>query len=444
MKYHFDIKGILADPQAFQAAMDRRGFNPYLDKIIEYDNIRRTNLTKAQDMTSLIKTRSQEVGQAIKAGDKAKADELKASVRILRQNETMFTNQAQHSESVLDAFLLQCPNIPAPDVPDGKDENDNVEVSRRGGPGARDGVPHYEMTQVDLGFDTAARISGSRFSMLSGPVARLHRALGQYMLDEQIRRGYKEVIPPTIVNKDALYGTGQLPKFGEDLFGLIGDTDDEGYPVETEQYLIPTAEVSLTNIHADQIMLGGTHRYVALTDCYRAEAGSAGRDTRGLIRQHQFQKVELVTLCEPSQSIHEHDYMLNAAQQILERLELPYRTMLLCTGDMGFSAQKTYDLEVWLPGQNTYREISSVSNCGDFQARRMNTRMKQDGKTVYYHTLNGSGLAVGRTLVAVLENYQTADDVMIPSVLRPYMMGCTYLSELEFGNQYLDSIRTSK
>lgn len=442
MKYHFDVKGILANPEAFQAAMDRRGFNPHLDKIIEYDELRRTNLTKAQETQSLIKSRSQEIGAAIKAGDKDKAEGLKASVRILRQNETMFSDQAQHCEGVLEAFLLQCPNIPASDVPDGKDENDNVEVSRRGGPGARDGVPHYEMTQVELGFDTAARISGSRFSMLQGPVARLHRALGQWMLDEQIRRGYKEVIPPTIVNKEALYGTGQLPKFGEDLFALLPDDYEPGH--EADQFLIPTAEVSLTNMMADQVLVGGTHRFVALTDCYRAEAGSAGRDTRGLIRQHQFQKVELVTLCEPSKSAHEHDYMLNAAQQILERLELPYRTMLLCTGDMGFSAQKTYDLEVWLPGQNTYREISSVSNCGDFQARRMNTRMKQDGKTVYYHTLNGSGLAVGRTLVAVLENYQTADDVMIPSVLRPYMLGCTYLSELDFGNQYLDAIRTSK
>lgn len=258
--------------------------------------------------------------------------------------------------------------------------------------------------------------------MLQGSVARLHRALGQFMLDYHVDRGFKEVIPPNIVNADALTGTGQLPKFAEDLFRVSG----------RDQYLIPTAEVSLTNIHADELLFSSDpYRYVALTDCYRAEAGSAGRDTRGLIRQHQFQKVELVTICEPHRSILEHDYMLQGAEEILEALNLPYRRMLLCKGDMGFSAAKTYDLEVWLPGQNLYREISSVSNCHDFQARRMNTRYKVGGEAFYAHTLNGSGLAVGRTLVAVLENYQTADDVMIPEVLRPYMRGAQYLSEWE-------------
>jgi seryl-tRNA synthetase len=434
MKYHFDVKGILAKPDEFVAAMKRRGHDPHIDKIQQFASRRSDALTRLQDTRSLIKAKSQEIGKAMKEGNTASADALKELVKLLKQNETMWAAQATHAEEMLEAFLIMCPNVPAADVPDGTDETSNVEVRRWGKVGARDGTPHYELDQVDLGFDAAAKISGSRFSMLQGPVARLHRALGQFMLDEQIKRGYREVIPPTIVNEEALYGTGQLPKFKEDLFGIA----DEDGASEPTQFLIPTAEVSLTNIHADQILLGGRHRYVALTDCYRSEAGSAGRDTRGLIRQHQFQKVELVTVCEPSQSAHEHDYMLNAAEQILAKLDLTYRTMLLCAGDMGFSAQKTYDIEVWLPGQNTYREISSVSNCGDFQARRMNTRYKVNGETFYAHTLNGSGLAVGRTLVAVLENYQTTDDVMIPEVLRPYMLNCHYLSELDMGQRYLD------
>ena len=426
MKYHFDLKTIRANPQAFDHEMSRRGHVSHVDKIIEYDEHRRHALAKAQESRSLIKTRSQEIGAAMKAGDKAKADELKSVVKLLKEQEASWDVQAAHCESVLEGFLLQCPNIAAKGVPDGVDETSNVEVKRWGDPGARDGVAHWDMEQIDLGFDRAAKISGARFSMMSGPVARLHRALGQFMLDSHIKRGFMEVIPPTIVNESALYGTGQLPKFGGDLFGIA----DEDGASEPTQFLIPTAEVSLTNMVSDEIIMG-IYRLVALTDCYRSEAGSAGRDTRGLIRQHQFQKVELVSICEPQQSVSEHEYMTRAAESILEALELPYRRMLLCAGDMGFSAQKTYDLEVWLPGQNAYREISSISNCGDFQARRMNTRYKVDGETVYAHTLNGSGLAVGRTLVAVLENFQTADDVMIPSALRPYMMGCHYLSQLE-------------
>jgi seryl-tRNA synthetase len=427
MKYHFDIKRITADPEAYDAMLASRNYDRAADKIVSLDQWRRSSLSKAQTAQSERKTVSDQIGKAIKAGATGLASNLKDRAASLKIDLELADYDAQLAERQLNEILLGLPNWPASDVPDGQDETDNVEVRRWGTAGARDGTPHYEMTQVDLGFDVAASISGARFSMLQGPVARLHRAIGQFMLDEHGKRGYREVIPPTIVNQDALYGTGQLPKFQEDLFG-ISNGNGASQPA---QFLIPTAEVSLTNIHADQILIDGTHRYVALTDCYRAEAGSAGRDTRGLIRQHQFQKVELVTVCEPQQSPFEHDYMLNAAEQILARLDLTYRTMLLCKGDMGFSAQKTYDIEVWLPGQNTYREISSVSNCGDFQARRMNTRYKEAGQTFYAHTLNGSGLAVGRTLVAILENYQTSDDVMIPMALRPYMMNHAYLSELD-------------
>jgi seryl-tRNA synthetase len=286
---------------------------------------------------------------------------------------------------------------------------------------------------VDLGQDLAARISGSRFSMLQGPVARLHRALGQMMMDQHARTGYQEVVPPTIVRSDALYGTGQLPKFEDDLYGLVNQQDEDVCGL----YLIPTAEVSLTNIHAGrlEVILEGTkfstHRYVALTECYRAEAGSAGRDTRGLIRQHQFQKVEMVVVCDPQDAQAEHQRMLEGAENILRALQLPYRRVLLCRGDMGFSARKTYDLEVWMPGQNAYREISSISDCGDFQARRMDSRFKRGKEILFPHTLNGSGVAVGRALAAVLENHQTQDgDVLIPEALRPYMLGATLLSQL--------------
>lgn len=429
MKYHFDIKRITADPAAYDAMLASRGHKPAAKEVAELDASRRSGLTSAQEATGKHKELSGQVGKAMKAGATGLADQLKVRIARLKSDIEWGEHCAEVAERRLNEIMLALPNWPADDVPDGADETANVEVKQWGKVGARDGVPHYDMTQVDLGFEDAARISGTRFAMLKGPVARLHRALGQFMLDEQTKRGYLEVVPPTIVNPSALLGTGQLPKFEEDLFKT---TDG--------RYLIPTAEVSLTNILADQVLVGGTSRFVALTDCYRAEAGSAGRDTRGLIRQHQFQKVELVTICEPQQSAFEHDYMVNAAEQILARLDLTFRTMLLCKGDMGFSAQKTYDIEVWLPGQNAYREISSVSNCGDFQARRMNTRYKKDGQTFYAHTLNGSGLAVGRTLVAILENYQTEDDVMIPVALRPYMRYCTYLSEFELGERYLSDL----
>ena len=430
MDYHFDLKALRANPAAFDAALARRGIAPQSEGLLALDAERRSNLTSAQETKSSAKTLSREIGIAIKTGDLAKADQLKRTALHLNDTADHHEAHAQSAESRLMEAMIALPNAPASDVPSGVGEDDNVEVSRWGGPGARDGRPHDAMN-FNFGFETAAMISGARFSMLSGSVARLHRALGQWMLDEQIKRGYKEVIPPTIVKSSALYGTGQLPKFKDDLFALGADSEAD------PKYLIPTAEVPLTNMFRGDLLVEGTMRFAALTDCYRAEAGSAGRDTRGLIRQHQFQKVELVTICEPKNSEEEHERMVDAAESILRLLNLPFRRMLLCTGDMGFSAAKTYDLEVWLPGQNTYREISSISNCRDFQARRMNTRyLIKAGETEFAHTLNGSGLAVGRTLVAVMENYYCqgynhSDDVVIPEVLRPYMLSCTMLSQLD-------------
>ena len=313
-------------------------------------------------------------------------------------------------------------NLAAADVPDGEDENDNVDVLKWGEPRTTGPAKDHADLGEALGlldFEAAAKMSGSRFAVLKGQLARLERAIGQFMLDLQTdKHGYQEVAPPYMVKDDAMFGTGQLPKFEEDLFRA------------GEHLLIPTAEVSLTNLVREQILsedeVAEPMRLTALTPCFRAEAGSAGRDTRGLIRQHQFSKVEMVSICRPEDSEAEHERMTGCAEAVLQALELPYRKVLLCKGDMGFSAQKTYDLEVWLPSQNTYREISSCSNCGDFQARRMDARFKRAGekKTEYLHTLNGSGLAVGRTLVAVMENYQQEDGtIAVPAALQPYMGG---------------------
>lgn len=423
MNYHFDIKSIRENPQAFEAAMKARGHNVDIKAILAGDIAHRQFLTAAQELQSKIKDLSRQIGAAMKAGDTTTADSLKSQVEEHKNNITIMNYGAEAERNSLNELLLACPNIASDDAPDGPDETTNLKV-REWWPGSKlpEGYPHWEL-DVELGFDVAAKVSGSRFNMMMGPVARLHRALGQFMLDCHQTRGFKEVIPPTIVNKAALYGTGQLPKFSDDLFAI----NAEGEP---EQYLIPTAEVSLTNIHADEVLIPTMHRYMALTECYRAEAGSAGRDTRGLIRQHQFQKVELVSICHPDQSETEHYYIVESSEAILEALELPYRRMLLSKGDMGFSARKTWDLEVWMPGQDAFREISSISNCGDFQARRMNTRYKIDGKTVFAHTLNGSGLAVGRTLAAVLENYQEGDNIRIPEVLRQYLGYEVFLKDL--------------
>jgi seryl-tRNA synthetase len=360
----------------------------------------------------------------MRAGNSARAEELKAEVNEIKAFVQAGEARERELDKALHTALAVLPNIPLADVPVGKDESGNVEVRRHGEP-RRLNSPreHFEIGEAlgMMDFERAAKLSGSRFTVLSGQLARLERALGQFMLDlHTTEHGYTEVQPPLLVRDDALFGTGQLPKFEEDLFFVQHGEGRLG--------LIPTAEVPLTNLVMGEIL---THeslprRYTALTPCFRSEAGSAGRDTRGMLRQHQFYKVELVSITDQESSLAEHERMTECAETVLKRLGLPFRTMALCTGDMGFGARKTYDLEVWLPGQNAYREISSCSVCGDFQARRMDARYRpKDGKgTAFVHTLNGSGVAVGRALIAVMENYQNEDgSVTIPDVLRPYMGG---------------------
>lgn len=415
-----DIRLIRNDPAAFDAALARRGAEPASTAILAIDKQRREVQTKMQEGQSRRNDASKAIGKAMGQGDIETAEALKAEVAKLK--ETLPALEAEEkalSQKQADA-LAALPNLPADDVPMGADENDNVEVSRWGTPRSLDfeAKEHPDFAPaLGLDFETAAQISGARFVFMRGQMARLNRALGAFMLDMQGKAGFTECVPPLLVKDEALFGTGQLPKFAEDLFRT---TDD--------RWLIPTAEVSLTNAVREQIVDNAALpiKLTALTPCFRSEAGAAGKDTRGLIRQHQFDKVELVAITTPDASDAMHEEMTAAAEAVLQALDLPYRKMLLCTGDMGFSARKTYDLEVWLPGQNTYREISSISNCGDFQARRMNARFKPEGskKTEFLHTLNGSGLAVGRTLVAVLENGQNADgSVTLPSALVPYMGG---------------------
>jgi seryl-tRNA synthetase len=382
-------------------------------------------VTEAQALQTRRNEASKEIGKAKAARDEATAQTLMAEVAGIKDRMVTLEAEAAEAARALDQVLAALPNIPVADVPDGEDETANVELKRWGTPRAFDFVPrdHADLgPALGLDFEGGALISGARFAALRGQTARLHRALGQFMLDTQsTANGYEETAPPLLVRDEAVFGTGQLPKFAEDLFRT---TDG--------RWLIPTAEVSLTNLVREQILAEADlpKRLTALTPCFRSEAGAAGRDTRGLIRQHQFEKVELVAITAPECSDEEHERMTRAAEGILEALELPYRRMLLCAGDMGFTARKTFDLEVWLPGQQTYREISSCSNCGDFQARRMDARYRPaDGKgTAFVHTLNGSGLAVGRALVAVIENYQQADgSVTVPEVLKPYMGGLDVL-----------------
>lgn len=420
-----DIRFIRENPAAFDAALARRGLAPMSADILARDTQWRDVSTRLQNGLARRNEASKAIGAAMAAKDMALAEQLKAEVARLKADLPELEAQDRDGAAAIEAMLAAIPNLPADDVPEGADEAGNVEVSRWGTARAFDFTPrdHADFgPALGMDFEAAAAMSGARFTALRGGMARLHRALAQFMLDTQTaQNGYEEVNPPLLVRDHTLYGTGQLPKFAEDLF----HTDDD-------RYLIPTAEVSLTNLVREQIVPDAALplRFTALTPCFRSEAGSAGRDTRGFIRQHQFEKVELVAICRPEESAAEHDRMIRAAEGILEALALPYRTMLLCTGDMGFGARKTYDLEVWLPSQNCYREISSISNCGDFQARRMNARFKAEGEkqTRFLHTLNGSGLAVGRTLVAVLENYQQADgSVIIPDILAPYMGGLTVL-----------------
>ena len=424
-----DIRLVRDNPEAFDAALIKRGAAPASASLLALDEDRRALQTRAQEGQNRRNEASKAIGKAMGQGDSATAEALKAEVATIKDTLPALEVEAKEKSDALDAMLAALPNLTADGVPDGADEESNVEIARWGTPRAFDFEPkeHADFgPALGLDFETAAAISGARFTFMRGQMARLNRALGAFMLDMQGAAGFVECNPPLLVRDEAAFGTGQLPKFEEDLFRT---TD--------ARWLIPTAEVSLTNAVRDQIL---SHdqlpmKLTALTPCFRSEAGSAGRDTRGLIRQHQFEKVELVAITAPEQSEQMHEDMTRAAEAVLEALDLPYRKMLLCAGDMGFSARKTYDLEVWLPGQNAYREISSISNCGDFQARRMKARFKpldENGKpskkTEFVHTLNGSGLAVGRTLVALLENYQLADgSVTIPAALHPYTGGLTKL-----------------
>ncbi|WP_339759948.1 serine--tRNA ligase [uncultured Hoeflea sp.] len=423
-----DIKWIRENPEALDAALAKRGADAQSEKLIALDEARRGHVGALQALQERRNAASKDIGKAMAAKDQATADSLKAEVATIKDQlqageakERELDEQLKHALSVL-------PNIPLEDVPVGADESDNVEVRVSGEKPdlGFDTKEHFELGEAlgMMDFERAAKMSGARFTILSGGLARLERALGQYMLDLHTgEHGYTEVNPPLMVNDAAAYGTDKLPKFGDDLFKT---TDG--------RWLIPTAEVPLTYMAAGEILPEESlpKRYVAQTACFRSEAGSAGRDTRGMLRQHQFTKVELVSVTTPETSLEEHERMTASAEAVLKGLGLHFRTIVLCTGDMGFGARKTYDIEVWLPGQKAYREISSCSVCGDFQARRMNARCRKTGdkNTRFVHTLNGSGVAVGRALIAVIENYQNADgSITVPDVLRPYMGGITRIGK---------------
>ena len=417
-----DLKMIRDDPAAFDAALARRGFPASAQGVLSLDQQRRAIQSELQVKQARRNDASRQIGQV--KGKGGNADDLMAEVAGLKADIQAGEEQDKALAAEIEGLLAAIPNLPAAEVPEGGEEC-NVEIRRWGTPRLMEGAAHFEIGEA-LGlmdFEAASRISGARFVVLKGQLARLERALGQFMLDlHTTENGYTEVAPPLLVRDDAVYGVGQLPKFEEDLFRTTN-----GF------WLISTAEVSLTNLVREQILDVEKLplRFTALTPCFRSEAGAAGRDTRGMIRQHQFTKCEMVSITTPEQSAAEHERMTASAEEVLKRLDLPYRVLMLAAGDMGFSAVKTYDLEVWLPGQKTYREISSCSNCGDFQARRMQARGRTAGAkgTSPIHTLNGSGLAVGRTLVAVLENYARPDGtVEVPAVLRPYMGGLEVIS----------------
>ncbi len=424
-----DIKWIRENPEGFDAALQKRGVAPQSAHLIALDEQRRLHIAKVQEAQERRNAASKEIGKAMASKDMETAEKLKAEVGELKN----FLSEAEEEERRLNQELTTAlstlPNIPLESVPLGQDENDNVEIRRVGSQKnfAFDPKEHFEIGE-NLGlmnFERAAKIAGSRFTVLTGALARLERALGQFMLDlHTTEHGYTEVMPPLMVRDEAMYGTGQLPKFTEDLFRT---TDG--------RWLIPTSEVPLTNLVAQEILDGRTLplRFTALTPCFRSEAGSAGRDTRGMLRQHQFLKVEMVSITNAENAIDEHERMTACAEEVLKRLDIPFRTVVLCTGDMGFGAQKTYDIEAWIPGQKTYREISSCSVCGDFQGRRMNARYRVEGEknTRHVYTLNGSGVAVGRALIAVIENYQQEDgSIIVPDVLVPYMGGMTKIEKV--------------
>lgn len=417
-----DLKLIRENPEAFDTGLTRRGVDPVSIKILGLDRDRRTAQTALQEMLQRRNEVSRRVGGAKKSGEDVSA--LVAEVQSLKQKITDTENEQRNLASRLDGLLEGLPNLPSLNTPDGLDESDNVEVRSFGEKPTFDFAPkeHFDLGEA-LGlmdFEFAARLSGSRFVVLKGALARMERALGSFMLDLHTEEhGYTEVLPPVLVKEGALYNTGQLPKFSEDLFHTT-----DGY------WLIPTAEVPLTNIPADDIMdeTALPMRVTAWTACFRSEAGAAGRDTRGMLRQHQFNKVEMVSVTHPDDSEAELERMTACAEEVLKRLGIHYRVVALCAGDIGFGARQTYDIEAWIPGQDMYREISSCSNCGDFQARRMKARFRTAGEkgTRFVHTLNGSGLAVGRTLIAIIENYQNKDgSITIPEALRPYMGGKT-------------------
>jgi len=419
-----DIKWIRQNPDAFDAALARRGLPPASKVLLNLDEEKRKLQTEIQSWQSEKNKIAKEIGMAKAKGDEARANELILKQDVSASGVQVHEKNLDKIEEALKGHLDSLPNLPADDVPEGKDEKGNTLVREWGKKPEFSFKPkeHFELGEK-LGlmdFEAAAKISGARFVVLKGTLAKLERALASFFLDMNVNAGYTEIAPPFLVKDSAAYGTGQLPKFGEDLFKTTN-----GF------WLIPTAEVPLTNLVGDSILEEEKFpiRMTAYTPCFRSEAGAAGKDTRGMIRQHQFSKVEMVSVTTPEQSKDEHERMTGQAEAILQKLGLPYRTMMLCTGDMGFSSEKTYDIEVWLPGQNAFREISSCSNCGAFQARRMKARFKRGKDNFPVHTLNGSGLPIGRTMVAILENYQNEDgSVTVPAALVPYMGGITRIT----------------
>jgi seryl-tRNA synthetase len=421
-----DIRFIRENPAAFDAALSRRGLEPMSASLLAMDEARRAKIHAAETAAAAQNAASKDVGAAKARGDDAEFERLRALVAEKKAEGARLTEEAGAEDARLRDALMRIANLPLDEVPDGPDETGNVEIRRWGTPRVMDFKPleHFDIpgAKDGLDFPTAAKLSGSRFVVLRGSVARVHRALAQFMLDlHTSEHGLAETWTPVLVKEEAMYGTNQLPKFAED-----------SYQTTNGWWLIPTSEVTLTNSVAGDILDEAALplRMTAHTHCFRSEAGSAGKDTTGMLRQHQFEKVEMVTICTPETALAEHDRMTKCAEAVLERLGLPYRTIVLCTGDMGFGSQKTHDLEVWLPGQNTYREISSCSTCGQFQARRMNARYRAaGGKPDFVATLNGSGLAVGRCLIAVLENGQEADgSITLPAALVPYLGGKSRIS----------------
>ncbi|MEM7505462.1 MAG: serine--tRNA ligase [Pseudomonadota bacterium] len=419
-----DIRLIRDDPAAFDAMLARRGLDALSSEILAIDASRRAKITAAEEALAARNAASKDVGRAKAAGDDAEFERLRALMSEKKDQIARLEEEAKAEDARLSEILMGLPNAPFDDTPDGADEDDNVELHRHGNPRnfAFDPKEHFELGEAMgcMDFEAAAKLSGSRFMVLKGALIRLHRALGQFMLDTHIQdHGLTEVWAPILVREEIMVGTGQLPKFAED-----------SYQTTNGWWMIPTSEVTLTSLPAGDILEESAlpQRYTALSQCFRSEAGSAGKDTRGILRQHQFEKVEMVSITKPEDSRAELDRMTSCAEAILQKLGLPYRTIVLCTGDMGFGARRTHDIEVWLPGQNTYREISSCSVCGDFQARRMNARFRREGekRPEFVHTLNGSGLAVGRCLIAVMENGQQEDgSIDLPPALSAYMGGAT-------------------